>query len=296
MIKTRTIPYGYTMRNGKTIIEHSEAEVIRSIFEEYIAGASLKEIAEELTTRKVPYTERTDVWGKARIARIIENAKYVGDSEYDPIIEEDLYRTAGDCKAARNKNQQGRVSAEIGLIRNRIKCGKCGSPMIRTINNQCRIRESWTCTNAACKYTLRISDNDLLEKLKILMNRIIRNSELMLPQAKADSSDSPTVFKLQNEMKRELEKQNPDEQYVIDHIRQIAAEQYKNGNATQNLVAMTAKKRVDMMKPQESFSSTYFTDLAETVYLDDNGQVRLLTKTKTEIKEGSIDDGSTQNT
>ncbi|NMP37227.1 MAG: hypothetical protein GX051_03760 [Clostridiales bacterium] len=293
MIKTRTIPYGYTIRNGKTIIEHSEAEIIRSIFEEYIAGASLKEIAEDLTSRKVPYTERTDVWGKARVARIIENAKYVGNSEYDPIIEEDLYRTAGDCKIARNKNQQGRVSAEIGLVRNRIKCGKCGSSMIRTINNQCRIRESWTCTNPACKYTLRISDNSLLEKLTILINRIIKNSKLMLPQSKADNPDNPTVFKLRNEMKSELEKQNPNEQYIIEHIRMIASEQYKSGNAAQNLVAMTAKKRVEMMQLQESFNSTYFTDLAETVFLDDSGQIRLLTKTKTEITEGSMDNGST---
>lgn len=296
MIKTRTIPYGYTIRNGNTIIEHSEAEVIRSIFEEYVAGASLKEIAEDLTAKKVPYTERTDVWGKARIARIIENAKYVGDSEYDPIIEEDLYRTAGDCKIARNKNQQGRVSTEIGLVRNRIKCGKCGSPMIRTISNQCRIRESWSCSNHECKYTLRISDSSLLEKLTILINRIIKNSDLMLPQTKSGNQDNPTVFRLQNEMKLELEKQNPNEQYVIEHIRMIASEQYKCGNAAQNLTAMTAKKRVDMMQIQESFNSTYFTDLTETVFLDDSGQIRLLTKTKTEITERSENNGSTQDT
>jgi len=293
MIKTRTIPYGYTIRNGKTIIEHSEAEVIRSIFEEYIAGASLKEIAENLTARRIPYTERTDIWGKARVARIIENAKYTGDSVYDPIIEEELYRTAGDCKAARNTKQQGRCSAEISLIRNRIKCGKCGSQMIRTINNQCRVRESWTCTNHDCKYTLRISDNALLEKLTILMNRIIQNSELMLPHIKTSASDNPAVYKLQNEMRLELEKPNPNEQYVLERIRLIAAEQYKSGNSAQNLIAITAKKMVEQMSPQQVFNSTYFTNLTETVYLDDNGEIRLLTKTKTEITERMTDSGST---
>lgn len=296
MKKTRCIPYGYTIRNGKTIVEHSEAEVIRSIFEEYIAGASLKEIADNLTAGKVPYTERTSEWGKAKVARIIENAKYIGDSEYDPIIDEGIYRTAGDCKIARNTKQNGRCSAEINLIRNRIKCGKCGAPMIRTMNSKCRVRESWVCTNHDCRFTLRISDNALLEKLMILMNRIIKNSALIIPQSKSAASDNPTIYRLQNEMKSELEKQNPNEQYVLDRIRMIAAEQYKSGNSTQNLAAMTAKKMVDMMSLQSAFNSAYFTDLTETVYLDDNGEIRLLTKTKTEIAERMTEDGCTQNT
>lgn len=92
MKKTRFIPYGYTMRNGRTVIEHGEADIIRYIFDEYIKGASLKDLAEELTARKVPYTEKTEVWDKARIARIIDNAKYTGSEIYDPIIDEDMIR------------------------------------------------------------------------------------------------------------------------------------------------------------------------------------------------------------
>ena len=71
MKKIRYIPYGYTMRNGRTVIAQDEATVIRKIFSAYINGASLQSIAELLTERKIPYSERTDVWDKARIARII---------------------------------------------------------------------------------------------------------------------------------------------------------------------------------------------------------------------------------
>ena len=77
MKKTRFIPYGYTVRNGKTVIEHAEADIIKEIFEQYVNGESLKDIAESLTARRIPYTEKTDVWDKARIARIIDNAKYM---------------------------------------------------------------------------------------------------------------------------------------------------------------------------------------------------------------------------
>ena len=53
MKKIRFVPYGYTIRDGHTVIDHSEADIIRHIFEVYIKGASLKEIADELTSLTV---------------------------------------------------------------------------------------------------------------------------------------------------------------------------------------------------------------------------------------------------
>ena len=78
MKKTRYIPYGYTMRNGRTVISGEEAEVIREIFKSYLNGASLKAIADGLTDHQIPYTQKSATWDKARIARIIDNAKYAG--------------------------------------------------------------------------------------------------------------------------------------------------------------------------------------------------------------------------
>ena len=101
MKKTRYIPYGYTMRNGRTVISGEEAEVIREIFNSYLNGASLKAIADELTDRQIPYTQKTAIWDKARIARIIDNAGYTGTEEYDPIIDEDMYEAAVSLKTAR---------------------------------------------------------------------------------------------------------------------------------------------------------------------------------------------------
>ena len=193
MKKTRFIPYGYTIRDGRTVIEHTEADIIRYIFDEYIKGASLKELAEDLTLRKIPYTEKSDVWDKARIARIIDNAKYLGDEEYDPIIDEETYEGAVSAKTARQRNTTEKECEGIALLRNRVKCGKCGSPMIRRICSKRNIKESWTCQNPECGYRLRISDGDLLLKITLLMNRIIENTELMIPKPKVRYKDSPTV-------------------------------------------------------------------------------------------------------
>ena len=81
MKKIRYIPYGYTMRNGRTVISTEEAEIIREIFKAYLDGASLKAIAEELTGRQIPkealghaahelFEDMGDV-GAAAIAKIV---------------------------------------------------------------------------------------------------------------------------------------------------------------------------------------------------------------------------------
>lgn len=286
MKKTRFIPYGYTIREGRTVIEHTEAEIIREIFDEYIKGASLKDIAENLTQRRVPYTEKTDVWDKARIARIIDNAKYIGDEEYDPIIDEDTYEGAVSMKAARQRNTVQKECEGIALLRNRVKCEDCGSPMVRRICSKRHVKESWTCQNAECGKRLRISDGDLLQKVTILMNRIIENSELLIPKPKTRIVDSPTVANLQRQVDAELGKDHPSEEYIVEKISDIASQLYKETQAKKIIVAQIARKRASMMKPQENFNCDYFSDLIDYITLSSSGKVRLHTKVGTEITEG----------
>ena len=286
MKKTRFIPYGYTIREGRTVIEHTEAEIIREIFDEYIKGASLKDIAESLTQRKIPYTEKTDVWDKARIARIIDNAKYIGDGEYDPIIDEDTYEGAVSMKAARQRNTVQKECEGIALIRNRVKCAKCGSPMVRRICSKRNIKESWTCQNAECGYRLRISDGDLLQKINLLMNRIIENTELMIPKPKVKPKDSPTVERIQQEINAELEKEHPSEEYLVSKLIEMSDQMYKETQAQKIVVARIAKKRASLMQPQETFNCDYFSDLVSYITLGDSGKVTLHTKVETEIIEG----------
>lgn len=286
MKKTRFIPYGYTIREGRTVIEHTEAEIIREIFDEYIKGASLKDIAENLTQRRIPYTEKTDVWDKARIARIIDNAKYIGDEEYDPIIDEDTYEGAVSMKAARQRNTVQKECEGIALLRNRVKCEDCGSPMVRRICSKRHVKESWTCQNAECGKRLRISDGDLLQKITILMNRIIENSELLIPKPKTRIVDSPTVANLQRQVDAELGKDHPSEEYIVEKISDIASQLYKETQAKKIIVAQIARKRASMMKPQENYNCDYFSDLIDYITLSSSGKVRLHTKVGTEITEG----------
>ena len=295
MKKTRFIPYGYTMRDGHTVIQHDEADIIRYIFQTYINGASLKEIAEELTRQKIPYTEKTDVWDKARIARIIENSRYIGSEEYDPIIDESIYEEAVAAKSARQRNQMLRDSEAIALLRSRVKCEKCGYPMVRRITSKRKTKERWTCTNDACGFYIRISDGELTSKINILMNRLIVNTDLLIPKKKHRTADSPIVAELQNEINGELLKEHPSEAFIVSKVGEIATQLYTETNAKSMIAAQVARKRAMLMQPQEYFNCDYFSDLIETVSIGDAGRITLHTKTDTTISEGDTANGSNEN-
>ena len=154
MSENRRILYGYTVKSGRTVIEPREAGTIRRIFENYINGASLKDIAEELSANQVPFTIKNCSWDKARVARIIENSKYAGDEDHDPIIEPGIFMLAAECKKSRQKGTCG-CSRVIELIGSRVKCAECGHPMLRRTVNNSVIRETWRCQNPECGKPLR---------------------------------------------------------------------------------------------------------------------------------------------
>ena len=296
MKKIRYLPFGYAVRNGHTVIDQQEAETVRGIFTAYIQGASLKEIAEDLTAKNIPYTERTCVWDKARISRILENAKYAGDEEFEAIIDENTYEEAVAVKSARCWNQAVAECEGIRQLRDHIRCGNCGAPMLRHINSKRAVRESWTCSSAACGLRVRISDGELLQKVTLLMNRIIANADLLPPHETARRTESPAVQALQQQIANEMSREQPDEQQVVDLLCEIAGQLYRQTDAKTQIAAQIARKRAALMHPQDAFNSACFSSLIDAVSLSAGGSVILHTKTQTEIYESEDKpNGSTEN-
>ena len=81
----RKQPFGYKMEFGEIVPQPQEAETVRSIYLQYLAGVSFKQLAEQLQTEDVPYDEDKS-WNKNMVARILEDSRYVGADLYPPII------------------------------------------------------------------------------------------------------------------------------------------------------------------------------------------------------------------
>lgn len=61
-------------------IQEDEASIIRHIFDRYLAGVSMENIAKEITALGCPTRDGTQYWQLTSIQYILQNEKYAGDS------------------------------------------------------------------------------------------------------------------------------------------------------------------------------------------------------------------------
>lgn len=72
-------PYGYANVNGEMVIVPEEAEVVRSIFADCLAGIGTYRIAKRLNEENIP-TKKNGKWHGGTVNGILTNEKYIGDA------------------------------------------------------------------------------------------------------------------------------------------------------------------------------------------------------------------------
>ena len=121
----RKLPFGYQMRMGEIIRNESEAKAVQDIFLQYTLGASLKEIAEQMSKTDPSYDEGKS-WNKNMIARILENAKYTGVDSYPKLVDISLFEAAAEKRQTKQRLPE-RTPAQKALKR---ICSKAPTPEI----------------------------------------------------------------------------------------------------------------------------------------------------------------------
>ena len=97
----RKLPFGYRMQMGEIVRSEPEAKAVQDIFLQYTLGASLKEIAEQMSKTGPTYGEGKS-WNKNMVARILENPKYTGTDSYPRLVDIKLFEAA----AAKRQTKQ----------------------------------------------------------------------------------------------------------------------------------------------------------------------------------------------
>lgn len=77
-------PYGYTIKNGRAIINQNQADKIKKLYENYLSGMSLAKAAVEAGIETYHGTAK----------RLMENKHYLGDNFYPAIIDKDTFDKA----------------------------------------------------------------------------------------------------------------------------------------------------------------------------------------------------------
>lgn len=169
---TCSAPIGYSLENGTLVPDPQEVPIVEYIFNSYLAGKGIDEIAAEINKMEVTFKHKqSDRWHHSTIRYILTNEKYIGNSlvqkKFTP---EELplkrIRNVGQLAKYYIKNshpgiippetfeavqellkQRSRVHAPKTEIRQfpltkRIKCGHCGSTFFRRSNGQ---SVKWIC-------------------------------------------------------------------------------------------------------------------------------------------------------
>ena len=82
------LPYGYILVGEEVAIQEENANVIRSIFEYYLAGSSLGKIVDMLFAKGIASPTGNAKWTRAAVDRLLANKKYI------PIVGVDVYMDA----------------------------------------------------------------------------------------------------------------------------------------------------------------------------------------------------------
>lgn len=75
----KRVCFGYNQNeHGDLVINPTEAEIVKWMFERYLSGASLGKIADELYKKGIPSPTGRERWNREAIDKLLSNEKYVG--------------------------------------------------------------------------------------------------------------------------------------------------------------------------------------------------------------------------
>ena len=89
------IPYGFNLTSIGTLeIKENEAEIVRLIFDYYLAGASLGKIVDMLYKNRSPSPAGKAKWARAAVDHVLSNSKYIAIVGFEALTDVQFEKTA----------------------------------------------------------------------------------------------------------------------------------------------------------------------------------------------------------
>ena len=283
MKKIRSLPFGYSIANGRIVIDNAEAEVIREIFDEYTAGASMKTLAERLTASQTPYLEKRTEWNKNLIARILQNERYTGKGEFSQIVTEETFLLANSQKKNRTTYTRKPDRCLIDILQQRIRCEQCGDPMIYGAAQRYGTQSAWRCTNPSCKNKVQLTAEETTLLIQRRLNMVIDNTDILTdgdPYREHDEYDSMSVI---DSLERLCDTGNYDDQYLIQVIMGNASDLYNHFSNSRLPTVVNVNAAFANAVPTDTFNAELFLLTVKHVTLHQDGNLTLTLKSDIEI-------------
>lgn len=216
----RKIPFGYTIQGGITQPHPQEADAVRCIFAQYLAGASLLTIAENMTQQGIRYHQRTTVWNKNMVKRVLENQKYIGADGYPSLVSDEDFAAAQHQRA--DRNTYAPLPAEIRPILGKTVCAQCGGRLARGTRSHSRVH--WRCQD--CGQGVALSDEALAEMVNGRLRELSQAPHLLTSPEPQQTETNLEAVRLQNELTLALNRGTESPEYIKSLALTAAVQRY----------------------------------------------------------------------
>ncbi len=219
----RKVPFGYMVRGGELQPHPQEADTVRYIFRQYLAGASFLAIAEAMAHQGVRYHQHTAQWNKNMVKRILENAKYTGADGWPRLVSDENF-TAAQCQRTQ-RNTYAPLSAKIQAIQDKIVCSQCGGRMARGTRSRGKVH--WKCQNPDCGWSASLSDGALVQLVDARLRELAQAPHLLTVSEPQRTAPTMDAIRLQNELTVALNRGSENPAYIKKLALALAAQRYR---------------------------------------------------------------------
>lgn len=273
-MKNRNLPYGYTFTKGSIAVQPQERAIVTAIYDGYLSGKSLSNISAELNEQNIEFMPGVIGWNKARLKRILEDKRYLGNDIYPVIVTQEAYNAVQKIKESRNTQKGVNRKADIFQITVPVKCPVCGSEMHRRTDSRIKCSQRWTCKNIDCGKLIGIADEEMLRAIVELMNIVITDLESITIPKPVKHEPSTELRKLNNEIGRTLDSFSIQKETLKKQLLQSVSLKYEGiDNAV--YTAKRLKAEYANAGPLSYFSSELFKRTVSELRLCENGSVIL---------------------
>lgn len=270
----RTILYGYKYENGMIVVDSINADIVKEVYLQYISGHSLLQISDLLNKLHVEYRPGVIGWNKARVKRIIDDERYVGNEDYPQIIDNDVAQKANELKESKNKQKGIDRRKLIYQLDTPVVCPHCGSIMRRYNEPRISIHERWRCQSHSCKTVIGISDETMIKEIINLLNTIIDQPNIIKPSGEQDSV-STDVLRIQNEINRMLENRHEKKDEIRAEIIRSASVKYDCLN-TKKYKEQRLKDIFTYQQPVSDFPMELFKQTVSAISFESDNTVTII--------------------
>lgn len=247
-------PYGYDNVDGQMVIVPEQAEVVKRIFADILAGKSTHVIARELNAEGIK-TKRNKDWTPGTVNGLIKNEKYTGDvifqktftdssfnrhtnygehdqylyeGHHEPIVSHEIFEKANAIMQQRGKEKGNGQNTFKYMNRygfsGKIRCGECGSNFKRRMHYKpSGAYVAWCCSRhidsvQECSMKF-VTDDALKTAFLTMMNKLIFSRQMLLkPLLHSLQTASETSRLLQIQKLEEMIEKNAEKRQTLTSL------------------------------------------------------------------------------